>query len=116
MQYTYVRTQSILRNAGYEVTGDIDYTKLLDNEAISVIKNLKEFPDVIISAADKNEPSLVSRHLIEIAKSFSRFYNEHQIICEDKDILNARLALTKAVGIAIKNGLSILGIEAPEKM
>ena len=79
-----------------------------DNEAISVIKNLKEFPDVIISSADKNEPSLVSRHLIEIAKSFSRFYNEHQIICEDKETQNARLALTKAVGIAIKNGLAIL--------
>ena len=103
-------------NATYELTGDIDYTKLLDNESISVIKNLKEFPDIIISAADKNEPSLVSRHLIEIAKSFSRFYNEHQIICEDKQTQNARLALTKAVGIAIKNGLSILGIETPEKM
>lgn len=116
MQYTYVRTQSILRNAGYEVSGEIDYTKLLDNEAISVIKNLKEFPEIIVSAADKNEPSFISRHLIEIAKSFSRFYNEHQIICEDKDTQNARLALTKAVGIAIKNGLAILGIETPEKM
>ena len=116
MQYTYVRTQSILRNAENLDLKNIDYSKLLDNEAIEVIKNLKEFPDVVVSSANKNEPSLISRHLIEIAKSFSRFYNEHQIICDDKDTQNARLALTKAVGIAIKNGLNILGIETPEKM
>ncbi len=116
MQYTYVRTQSILRNAGNLDLENIDYSKLLDNEAIEVIKNLKEFPNVVVSSANKNEPSLISRHLIEIAKSFSRFYNEHQIICDDKDTQNARLALTKAVGIAIKNGLNILGIETPEKM
>ena len=116
MQYTYVRTQSILRNAGNLDLENIDYSKLLDNEAVEVIKNLKEFPDVVVSSANKNEPSLISRHLIEIAKSFSRFYNEHQIICDDKDTQNARLALTKAVGIAIKNGLNILGIETPEKM
>lgn len=116
MQYTYVRTQSILRNAGNLDLENIDYSKLLDNEAIEVIKNLKEFPNVLVSSANKNEPSLISRHLIEIAKSFSRFYNEHQIICDDKDTQNARLALTKAVGIAIKNGLNILGIETPEKM
>ena len=116
MQYTYVRTQSILRNAGNLDLENIDYSKLIDNEAIEVIKNLKEFPNVVVSSANKNEPSLISRHLIEIAKSFSRFYNEHQIICDDKDTQNARLALTKAVGIAIKNGLNILGIETPEKM
>ena len=116
MQYTYVRTQSILRNAGNLDLENIDYSKLLDNEAIEVIKNLKEFPNVVVSSANKNEPSLISRHLIEIAKSFSRFYNEHQIICDDKETQNARLALTKAVGITIKNGLNILGIETPEKM
>ena len=116
MQYTYVRTQSILRNAENLDLKNIDYSKLLDNEAIEVIKNLKEFPNVVVSSANKNEPSLISRHLIEIAKSFSRFYNEHQIICDDKDTQNARLALTKAVGIAIKNGLNILGIETPEQM
>lgn len=116
MQYTYVRTQSILRNAENLDLENINYSKLLDNEAIEVIKNLKEFPNVVVSSANKNEPSLISRHLIEIAKSFSRFYNEHQIICDDKETQNARLALTKAVGITIKNGLNILGIETPEKM
>lgn len=116
MQYTYVRTQSILRNAGETNFEKVDYSKLLDKEAIDVVKNLKAFPDVIVSAADKNEPSLISRYLIDLAQSFSRFYNEHHIMCEDKELQRARLMLTKSVGITIKNGLGILGIETPEKM
>ncbi|MBQ9314328.1 MAG: arginine--tRNA ligase [Clostridia bacterium] len=116
MQYTYVRTQSILRNANCEIDSNVDYSKLLDDEAIDVVKKLKEFPNIIIASADKNEPSLISRYLIDLAQSFSRFYNEHHIICEDKNTQNARLMLTKAVGITIKNGLNILGIETPEKM
>ena len=116
MQYTYVRTQSILRNANCEINDKIDYSKLLDNEAIDVIRKLGEFPEIIISSANKNEPSFISRYLIDLAQSFSRFYNEHHIICEDKETQNARLALTKFVGITIKNGLNILGIETPSEM
>ena len=116
MQYTYVRTQSILRNAGEVSFENVDYSKLSDDEAINTIKKLKEFPSIIASAADRNEPSLISRYLIDLAQSFSRFYNEHHIICEDKDVQTARLLLTKSVGTTIKNGLNILGIETPEKM
>lgn len=122
MQYTYVRTQSILRNAGYDVEAhtvrhnEIDYSKLFDDEAIDVVKKLGEFPEMIVSSANKNEPSIISRYLINLAQSFSRFYNEHHIICEDKEMQNARLALTKYVGIVIKNGLGILGIETPNEM
>ncbi len=117
MQYTYVRTQSIIRNAKCdEDLSNIDYSKLLDAEAIDTIKKLKEFPDIIISSADKNEPSFISRYLIDLAQSFSRFYNEHHIICDDMETKKARIKLTKAVGIVIKNGLAILGIETPEKM
>ncbi len=116
MQYTYVRTQSILRNAGATSFESVDYSKLLDKEAIDVVKNLKAFSDIIVASAEKNEPSLISRYLIDLAQSFSRFYNEHHIMCEDKELQKARLMLTKSVGITIKNGLGILGIETPEKM
>ena len=115
LQYTYVRTNSILRNANVGLE-DIDTTKLLDKEAVEVIKKLSEYPDVIVSAVNKNEPSLISRHIIDVAQSFSRFYNEHQIICDDVEKKKARVALTKAVGHVIKSGLSILGIKTPEKM
>lgn len=115
MQYTYVRTQSILRNAGYIPT-NINYENLLEKEAIEVIKNLADFTNVVKSGVDKNEPSILSRYLIDLAQSFSRFYNEHHILCDDKEVQDARLALTMAVGTVIKEGLSLLGIKCPEKM
>ncbi len=115
LQYTYVRTNSILRNANVEID-NVDASKLLDKEAIEVIKKLSEYPDIIVSAVNKNEPSLISRHIIDVAQSFSRFYNEHQIICDDEETKKARIALTKSVGHVIKSGLSILGIKTPEKM
>ncbi len=115
LQYTYVRTNSILRNANVDID-NVDASKLLDKEAVDVIKKLAEYPDVIISAVNKNEPSLISRHIIDVAQSFSRFYNEHQIICDDEETKKARIALTKSVGHVIKSGLGILGIRTPEKM
>ena len=118
MQYTYVRTQSILRNAGVKDIDDkdIDFSKLLDSEAIDVVKRLSEYTDIVISATNKNEPSIIARYLIDLAHSFSRFYNEHQIICDDEETKKARLALTKCVGTTIKSGLALLGISTPEKM
>jgi arginyl-tRNA synthetase len=116
MQYTYVRTQSILRNAPSFTVNNIDYEKLLDKESVEVIKLLNNFSDIVVSSADKNEPSLISRYLIDVAQSFSRFYNEHQILCDDNKTRDARLLLTKCVGSIIKNGLSLLGIECPERM
>ncbi|MBQ8299018.1 MAG: arginine--tRNA ligase [Clostridia bacterium] len=115
LQYTYVRTNSILRNANVDLS-DINTDELLDKEAIEVIRKLSEYPDVVLSAVNKNEPSLISRHLIDLAQCFSRFYNEHQIICDNEDTKKARVALSKCVGTTIKNGLSLLGIQTPEKM
>lgn len=115
MQYTYVRTQSILRNAGY-VPSEVDYSKLSEKEAIEVVKNLANFTNIVKSGVEKNEPSILSRYLIDLAQSFSRFYNEHHILCDDKNVQDARLTLTMAVGVVIKEGLSLLGIKCPEKM
>jgi len=71
---------------------------------------------LIESAAEKNEPSLISRYLIDVAQSFSGFYHEHKIITEDKLLQEARLALTYAVGNVLKTGVTLLGMEMPNKM
>ena len=115
MQYTYVRTRSILRNAGY-VPETADFTKLNDKEGFEVVKTIGQFGDIVKSAVDKNEPSMLSRYLLELAKNFSRYYNEHHIICDDKEVQDARLLLTKITGDVIKEGLGLLGIMCPEKM
>lgn len=107
MQYAYVRTQSILRIAGNSKF-NLNPEKLCDKESIDTVKILAIYPEIIKNAADKNEPSILSRYLINVAQSFSRFYNEHQIICDDIETKESRLILTKAAGIVIKNGLKLL--------
>ena len=117
MQYIFVRTKSILENANIEIdTKNIDVTKLLDEEGIVVLKNIYEFGDVLVSVTEKNEPYLLSKFLIELAKNYSTFYNTHKILIDDKVTANARIYLTYMVNLVLKNGAKILGIEMPDKM
>lgn len=95
---------------------NVDVSKLLDEEAIDVLKNIYEFEDILKSVTDKNEPYLLSRYLIELAKNYSAFYNTHKILVDDKVTANARLYLTYMTNIVLKNGAKILGIEMPDKM
>ena len=117
IQYIYVRTNSVLEKAGYvpEIE-EVDFSKLQEKEALETIKLLYRFNEFVESAAQKNEPSIVSRYLIDVAQNFSGFYNEHKIITEDKTVQDARLALTYAVGIVLKTGVTLLGMEMPSKM
>ena len=117
IQYIYVRTKSLLEKAGYEPSiSEVDFSLLNEKEAIQTLKLLYSFNDVIQNAADKNEPSILSRYLIDLSQSFSVFYNEHKIIGEEKNIQDARLYLTKAVGTVLKTGVELLGMEMPERM
>ena len=117
IQYIYVRTRSLLEKAGYEPKiDDVDFSVLQEKEAIDTIKLLYRFNEIVESAAQKNEPSIVARYLIDVAQSFSTFYNEHKIITEDKTIQNARLYLSSCVGTVLKTGVELLGMEMPEKM
>lgn len=117
IQYIYVRTNSVLEKAGYTPEIDkVDFSKLTEKQAIETIKLLYRFNEFVESAAEKNEPSIVSRYLIDVAQSFSGFYNEHKIITEDKAVQDARLALTYAVGNVLKTGVTLLGMEMPNKM
>ena len=117
IQYIYVRTRSLLEKAGYVPNlENINCGKLQEEEAIETLKLLYNFNETVQIAADKNEPSIIARYLINVAQNFSTFYNEHKIITEDKVIQDARLALTYAVGIVLETGVKLLGMEMPEKM
>ena len=117
IQYTYVRTQSILKNVdNIPNVADIDIEQLNNKEAIKVIKLIYNFQDIIIDATNKNEPSILARFLIDLAKSYSGFYNEYKIITEVEEEKNARIYLTYMVGLILKIGMNLLGIEMPDKM
>ena len=75
-----------------------------------------ELPDVIVDAAEKYEPSVVTRHLIDIAQGFNRFYHEEHILVDNEAEKLAKVALVKAAKNVIANGLALLGMKAPEKM
>ena len=88
----------------------------MDEYSLDLINLLYSFDDVLKQVTNKNEPGILARYLTEIAKCYSAFYNENKIICEDKDLQNARIYLTYCVGKVLKQGAELLGIEMPEKM
>ena len=117
VQYTYVRTKSVLEKAGYlPKIEDVKVENLADEYSLAILKLIYNFEDVLIQVTDKNEPSILARYLIDLAKAYSSFYNENKIIVEDKDIQNARVYLTYAVSEVLKQGANLLGIQMPEKM
>ncbi len=117
IQYTYVRTKSIVEKAGgIPEVSKVKTKNLLDDSSIKIIKLISNFHDILVQVTEKNEPSLLSRYLIEVAKTYSNFYNENRIIIDDEDVQNARVYLTYAVSKVLKLGAGLLGIEMPEKM
>jgi len=117
VQYSYARGRSVLRKAnGYDIS-NTDFSKLNSQEETELIKLLASFNDVIINALEKYEPSILTRYIIDVAKTFNKFYNLHPILSVENEMLkNARLALVDATTIVIKNGLSLLGIDVVERM
>jgi arginyl-tRNA synthetase len=125
LQYAHARIASILRFAqqeGFEIS---DYTSMAhstvfslikEKEEIDLLKTLLEFPEVVQSCALSFEPHRLTVYLREVAESFHRFYHEHRVINDDKQLMQARLALCLMAKIVIANGCKILGVSCPEKM
>lgn len=118
VQYTHARASSVLRNAGGFVP-DIDSAKLSSicgDSGYELIKLIYRLPELVEEAGLKYEPSVVTRHIVDIAQAFNKFYHDERILVEDEGEKSAKLILTTAAKQALKNGLALLGMEAPEKM
>ena len=121
IQYTYVRTKSLLEKAKFNIenidVNDLKLDMLTQVQEVQLIKELEKFTNVIKKASDEYKPSILARYLIDIATLFSKFYNECSVInLESDELKKARCTLVYATSIVIKNGLKILGIECPDKM
>lgn len=114
VQYTHARCSSVLAKG--EIGVNIDYEGVNNQEAAELIRYLARFPEVVEAAGDKFEPSYITRHIVDIAQLYNKFYYEHRITDAEEGIKNARLMLTLATKIVIKKGLELLGIQAPDKM
>lgn len=117
IQYTYVRTKSVIEKAGYiPDIKDVKIENLNDRYSQNILKMIYNFEDTLIQVTEKEEPSILSRYLIDLSKTFSNFYNENQIIGEKKEIQDARIYLTYITGKFLKEGSNLLGIQMPDKM
>ena len=123
VQYAFARISSIFRQAiERKVRGqgsgvrDVDLTALKENEEISIVKKLLQYPIVFEGAVLSFEPHRITYYLQELARLFHSYYNKHRVISEDKRLTAARLCLCKAVQIVLEEGLKILGVSAPERM
>lgn len=116
VQYTYARAKSVLRKADFKENTEISFENITSDEEFALVKALGNFKDVVAKAGEKYEPSLITRHLTEIAKNFNKFYNACQINVEEEKIKEERLALTYATSIVVKTGLGLLGIKTVEQM
>ena len=117
VQYICVRAKSVLEKAGYiPETRMVDPSKLDDEDSKKIISILYTFNQTLQNVTEKEEPSILARYLINLAEQFSSFYNNCHILCEDKQLQDARLYLTYMVKVVLEKGLNLLGIQVPDKM
>ena len=117
IQYTYVRTKSVLEKVGKIPTvSEVDFSTLTDDSSIKVLKSLYAFKETLEMTVEKNEPAILARYLIEVSQNYSNFYNDNKVLVEDEKVKNSRAYLTYAVGTVLKTGASLLGIQMPDKM
>ena len=115
VMYTHARCASVLRKAG-ACDAAPDFEALADPEAQNVVRLIERFPEIVRSAVDRSEPSMVTRYSVELAKAYNKFYYERRILDDDMGARAARLMLTRAVKSVIKTALGLIGISAPERM
>ncbi|WP_300257643.1 arginine--tRNA ligase [uncultured Alistipes sp.] len=120
IQYTHARICSVLRKAaesGVAVPAGIDSTVSLLPEETDLIKTLTEYPATVKAAGDNFAPSLIGAYVYDLAKQFNGYYHDHSILREeDAAVRGMRLALAQQVARVIRRGMSLLGIEVPERM
>ena len=122
VQYTHARAASVLRNAGGTAEKALaeadkaDMSYIGGDSAYELAKLIYQFPDVVLDAGEKYEPSVVTRHIVDVAQCFNKFYHDEHILVDNEEEKKAKLILTYAAKQTIKNGLDLLGIQAPEKM
>lgn len=116
IQYAHARIASIGKFSE-DAKPDVRNLHLLDKpEEINLIKNLMRYPKIIQTAANNLEPYVLLSYLQELASLFHSYYNSYRVVTDDNNVTGARLTLIKAVKEVLFSGLSLLGVNAPEKM
>ena len=118
VQYTHARACSLINKVcgSEEIDKNVDFSLLNDEASVEVCKLIEMYPAKIKDAAAKFEPSIVTRHLVDIAQAFNKFYHDNPIMSSEDEVKKARIALVYAVKTILASGLKLLGINAPKQM
>ena len=119
LQYAHARICSVLDKAeevGFSHDDDADLSLLTHEDESALIKELLRFPRELQNAADNRAPHFVPNYLRDVATAFSQFYDNCRIIGEEDALASARMRLALAAKTVLKNGLTVLGIDAPRQM
>jgi len=120
IQMAHARMCGIFRVGGMDREAfsaeDVALEVLVEPEEQTLIKELLDFPELVVSAAESLEPHRIATYLLETARLAHVWYHKHHVLEQAQEITRARLALARATQIVLRNGLGILGISAPERM
>jgi len=124
LQYAHARCANILEKA--KSTNSVPTLEFIEeqrenikpnDEELAILRELRRFPEAVEKAGENFEPRVICEYLFELAQRFNSFYNRHRVLnAETEELKSFRLILTSAVAQTLKNGLTLLGIEAPEKV
>ena len=116
LQYSFARASSILRKSTEKQKINIDFSVLKEEHEFQLVKTLFYFPDFLELTIKHQEPSILAHYLLDVAKTFNRFYLNHKVIVPDLKLHQARLSLVAATCQTLGNGLRLLNIETPYEM
>ena len=121
VQYVHARISSIIRKGNERGSGEVSWddkavAQLIEPEEIDLIKTLARYPDVLAGSAKSMEPHRVTYYLMNLASAFHTYYNKHRVLSDDPQLRCGRLNLVLAVQKVIRNGLTLLGVSAPDRM
>jgi arginyl-tRNA synthetase len=121
VQYVHARISSISRKSRESGLDELEWDEaaiamLQEPEEINLIKAMTRYPEVVEDSATYMEPHRITFYLMDLASSFHAYYNKHRVLSDDPLLSKGRLYLVLAVRKVIRNGLTLLGVSAPEKM
>ncbi|MDP4670427.1 MAG: arginine--tRNA ligase [Burkholderiaceae bacterium] len=118
VQYAHARICSVLATWGGDVAhlGDVDLSALAGAQAQSLLMQIAKYPDMLRDAAEDMAPHDVAFYLRDLAASYHSYYDAERILVDDESVKAARLALIAATAQVLRNGLKILGVDAPDRM
>jgi arginyl-tRNA synthetase len=118
VQYAHARICSVLATWGGDVAhlGDVDLSALAGAQAQSLLMQIAKYPDMLRDAAEGMAPHDVAFYLRDLAASYHSYYDAERILVDDEGVKAARLALIAATAQVLRNGLKILGVDAPDRM